>query len=427
MGDGTVKLSINQTKTMRIAKTKRQKIIARLRSTPVLVVTSLVLITATLTQGFGVFAASCSNQTDCQQQINTLNNQNAQAQNSLANLEAQAGSYQAAINALQAQINALQSQITANQAQQAQLQQQIIDNQTKLAQQKATLATDVKAMYVNGQITPFEMLATSNSLSDYIDQQEAYSALQDKIQNTMDQITALQKQLTAQKDQVDQLLQTLTAQQQQVAEAQNEQNSLLSYNESQQASFNAQIQANKSALSQLYAQQAAIIAASFGGGFHYGGTGGYPYANAVCLNYSGDCGAYGGAPYGPYAWGYPPSNQYDGAGWAYRNCTGYAFWRLAQTTGITLTAGLFPNVMAWGGRIGHSIPDFQNLGYRVDKDPNGGAVLAVNTGGNFGHIMYVEGVVNGQAVISQYNAASDGRYSTGTLTNLSGIYFVHIE
>lgn len=388
---------------------------------------STVLVAATLTHGFGVFAADCTSQADCQAQISTLNAANAQAQSSLNDLITQAGSYQAAINALQLQINALQSQIAANQKQQADLQAQIVADQKQIDQQKVVLGNDLKSMYLSGQMTPEEMLATSDNLSDYIDKQEAYSAVQDKIQTTLKQIQTLQAKLQEQKNQVDQLLASLAQQQSQVAQAQNEQNSLLSYNEQQQSSFNAQIAANKTALSQLYAKQAAIIAASFGGGFHYGGTGGYPYANASCLNYDGNCGAYGGAPYGPYAWGYPPDDQYDGAGWAYRNCTGYAFWRLAQTTGITLTAGLFPNVMASGGRIGHSIPDFQRLGYRVDKDPSGAAVLAVNTGGNFGHIMYVEGVVNGQAVVSQYNAASDGRYSTGTLTNTAGIYFIHIR
>ena len=427
MGDATVKTSITNKKTMPKQNQKRSKIIARLRSTPALLLISAVFVSATFSHGFGVFAASCTSTADCQQQINDLNNKTAQAQSSLSNLEAQAGSYQAAISALQAQISALQDQITANQAQQVQIQGQIDANQKKLDEQRSVLANDVKTMYVNGQMSNVEMLATSSDLSDYVDKQEAYSKLQDDIQNTMDKITQLQKQLQSQKDQIDQLLKTLDTQQAQVSEARDEQASLLAYNESQQASFNQQIQANKSALTQLYAQQAAIIAASFGGGFHYGGTGGYPYANAQCLNYSGNCGPSGGSPFGPYAWGYPPANEYDGAGWAYRNCTGYAFWRLAQTTGITLTASMFPNVYASGGRIGHSIPDFQSLGYRVDKDPSGNAVLAVNTGGNFGHIMYVEGVVNGQPVVSQYNAAEDGLYSTGTLTNLSGIYFIHIE
>ncbi|HEY9715046.1 MAG TPA: hypothetical protein V6C72_16370, partial [Chroococcales cyanobacterium] len=356
MGDGTVEVSKSKIKTMPHTQTKRARIIKRLRSTPVLITISIALVVSTFaTHGFGVFAASCTSQSDCQAQINALNAQNSQAQSSLQTLEAQAGSYQAAINALQAQINSLQSQISANEAQQAQIQAQINQNEQKLAEEKQTLAADIKAMYVNGQMSNVEMLATSNDLSDYIDKQEAYAKVQDNIQNTLDTINALQKQLQTQKDQIDQLLKTLNTQESQVAQAQAEQNSLLSYNESQQASFNAQIQANKSALNQLYAQQAAIIAASFGGGFHYGGTGGYPYAGAQCLNYSGDCGAYGGAPFGPYAWGYPPSNEYDGAGWAYRNCTSYAFWRLAQVTGITLTANSFPAVYNSGGRIKYSV------------------------------------------------------------------------
>lgn len=411
------------------SKTHRYRFIRHLRSMPVLIIMCVVLLSATLTQGFGVFAASCTSADDCQQQISNLSAQNTQDQSSLQSLETQAGSYQAAIAALQSQIAALQSQIAANQAQQAQLAQQISDAQAQLALQKSNLADDVKTLYVNGQITPIEMLATSSSLSQYVDQQEDYSALGDKIQNTLQQITTLEQKLESQKEQVDELLATLSTQQAQVVTAQNEQNSLLSYNESQQSSFNTQIQANKSALTQLYAQQAAIIAASFGGGFHYGGTGGYPYASAVCLNSNGDCGADGGSPFGPYAWGYPPDNQYDGAGWAYRNCTSYAFWRLAQTTGITLTASLFSSVYAHGGEIKYSVlgGDFQRLGYTVDSNPNGQAVLAVQTQGTYGHIMYVEGVVNGQAVISQYNAGEDGLYTTGTLTNLSGIYFIHIR
>src|SRR3979411_185146 len=60
-------------------------------------------------------ATSCTSSSDCQQQIDGLNTQNSQAQNSLAVLEAQAGGYQASINALQSQISALQTQISANQ------------------------------------------------------------------------------------------------------------------------------------------------------------------------------------------------------------------------------------------------------------------------------------------------------------------------
>ena len=68
------------------------------------------------------------------------------------------------------------------------------------------------------------------------------------------------------------------------------------------------------------------------------------------------------------------------------------------------------------------------MGYRVDKDPSGAAVLAVNVGGNWGHIMYVESASGSTAYVSQYNAAGDGLYSTGTISaNNSAIWFVHIR
>jgi len=374
----------------------------------------------------GVFAASCTTTSDCAQQISNLNAQNAQAQSTLSGLQAQASSYQDAINRLQAQINGYQQQINTNQQEQNDLQAQIAANQVRLADEKATLASVIKAMYVDGQPTTLEMLASSGDLSSFLDKEQYRTDVQQKIQQTLTAINATQKTLGNQEAAVAQLLQSLQAQQAQLASAQNQQTSLLSYNQSQQDSYNQQIQSNKSALSQLYAQQAAIIAASFGGGggIHYGGTGNYPYADAVCLNSSGDCGA---GSESPYNWGYPPNQPYDLAGWQYRNCTSYAFWRLAQVTGITLTAASFPSVYNHGGEIKYSPSDFRNMGYTVDSNPVGSAVLAVATNGTFGHIMYVEGVVNGQAVVSQYNAQENGLYSTATITNTSGIVFVHIR
>lgn len=413
------------------AKNKKQsKLVMRLRSTPVLVACSLLVVGTTFvpTHGFGVFAATCSSSTDCQQQIDNLNAQNAQAQTALSGLQSQAGSYQDAISRLQSQISNLQQQVTDNQAQQASLQQQIVAAQQEIDHQRAVLGNDLKAMYINGQVTPMEMLATSNNISDYIDKQQAYSKVQDAIQAAVQKIEGLQKQLQSQKAAVDLLIKQLQDQQAQMAAVEAQQNQLLAYNQDQQNQFNGQIAANKSALSDLYAKQAAIIAASFGSGLHYGGTGNYPYAGAVCLNASGDCSAYSESPYN---WGVN-GQPYDPAGWQYRNCTSYAFWRLAQTTGVILSAGGFPATYHYNGQWGaikNSIlgGDFQNLGYRVDHDPNGSAVLAVNTAGYFGHIMYVETVVNGNAVVSQYNAAGDGRYSTGTVSPSSNIWFVHIR
>ncbi|HLZ15295.1 MAG TPA: hypothetical protein VKQ34_04905, partial [Candidatus Saccharimonadales bacterium] len=351
---------------------RQNAFVRRLKTSALVAMLSVVVFGGIATRGFGALAATCTSSADCQQQISELNSQNAQAQNQLSGLQAQASSYQDAINLLQSQINVLQGQIATNQAQQQALQAQMDANQAELDKDKATLADAIKTMYVDGQPTTLEMLASSGNLSDFVDKEQYRNDVQKGIQDTLRKITELQRKLADQKAAIDQLVRSLQDQQSQVAGAQAQQNQLLAMNQSQQASYNAQIQANKKSLAELYAKQAAIIAASFGGGIHYGGTGGYPWPSAPCLNASGNCGPYSESPYN---WGMN-GQPYDLAGWQYRNCTSYAFWRLAQVTGITLTAASFPHVYNSGGRIGYSIPDFQNLGYRVDHDPKGEAVLA---------------------------------------------------
>lgn len=420
MGRSILSSGKSKTKTMPNKHKRSARIIARLRSTPVLVMSSLVVVAATLvpTRGFGVLAATCNSTTDCQQQISTLSAQNSQAQDALAGLQSQAGSYQDAINRLQQQIYDMQGQMADNQAKQAQLQQQIIDSQKEIDHQKLVLGNDLKQLYINGEITPVEMLATSDNLSDYIDKQEAYSKVQDAIQSEVQRISALQKQLKEQKTTVDGLIKQLQAQESQLAATQAQQSQLLAYNQDQQNQFNNKIASNKAAIVELQRQQYLFNVRTYGSAA-YGGSGGYPWANAAQVG-------------GTYNWEYNGST-YDPLGWAYRNCTSYAFWRLAQARGIQLPWSDFPTVYNGGGRIGLSIPDFQNLGYVVDHNP-AGATLAVNGvdqygpgySGYYGHIMYVESSNDSSAYVSQYNLAGDGRYSTMTLTPRSYTWFVHI-
>jgi len=394
---------------------KQVSIFRRLRSTPVLIVVSLVVVASTLTHGFGVFAAVCNSTTDCQNQINSLSAANAAAQDSLNGLRATAASYQDAINQLQSQINGLQAQIVANQAQQASLQQQIIQKQLEIDEQKKVLGNDLKAMYLSGQMTPEEMLATSNSISDYIDKQQQYSAVQDKIQDTLKQIADLQAKLQSEKAQVEALLKAQQTQEAQLANSQAQQQSLLNYNVDQQNQFSAQISANKAAIAAAQRQQ-FLFNVSLYGAAAYGGSGGYPWANAVQVG-------------GTYNWSYN-GGLYDPLGWNYRNCTSYAFWRLGQARGILLPWSNFPTVYNSGGRIGYSIPDFQNLGYRVDHDPDGATLAVSGAGpygnGSYGHIMYVEASDASSAYVSQYNYAGDGRFSTMTIHSSWQTWFVHI-
>ncbi len=330
------------------------------------------------------------------EKINALNSQNSSIQGLVNGLESQAGSYQATIDQLQSQINALESQISANEAQQAALQQQITDAQNKITEQKKLLGEVIKAMYVDGQMSTIEELATSKNLSDYVDQEENRTSVQNKIDDLIKQIAALQIQLQQQKQQLDELVANEKQQNDQLASTQSQQQGLLNLNESQQADYNSQINANSGQIAELRREQIA--------------------ANARFIGGAGSGPACGGGY--PAKWcEIPQDSVIDNWGMYNRECVSYTAFRVAAS------GRYMPN---WGG-VGNAnqwVGDAQAAGIPVDHNPRAGDV-AISLAGAFGHAMYVESVNgNGTINISQYNAALDGRYSTNTISP-SGLYFLH--
>jgi len=372
-----------------------RSVLKRLRTTPFLVVASL------LTVGIAVATPLVARADQFDDQINALRQQSAAAQSNLNNLQAQASSYQDAINILQGQINAIQTAIAANEAQQAQLQQQIDEDQQEIDRQKAILANDLKTTYLNGQITPVEMLATSSSLSDYIDKQEAYSVIQDKIQATVQQITDLQQKLKKQKAEVDQLLTSEKAQNDQLAVDKAKQDELLSYNESQQADYNNQIASNSSKIADLRRQQ-AILNAQYNIGNFRGdpGNGGYPsaWANA------------------------PQDSMIDDWGMYNRECVSYTAFMVHQD----YLAGKNTYDMPWWGGVGNANQWDDNAradGIPVDYNPTPGSI-AISNAGFYGHAMYVAAVNGNEIYVQQFNAQLNGTYSEGWRYT-TGLVFIH--
>src|SRR3989344_7400089 len=130
-----------------------------------------------------------------QEQITALEQANANNQSVVARLRDQATSYQDAINKLQAQINTLQAQIDANTKEQERLQNEITVAEAELAKQKHLLGENIKAMYLEGQISTLEMLASSKDLSEFVDKEQYHNSVKDKISATLDKIIALKLQL----------------------------------------------------------------------------------------------------------------------------------------------------------------------------------------------------------------------------------------
>jgi surface antigen len=360
-----------------------------------LALSSAVLVGGTLTPSLSHVLAD-----SYQDQINALNEQNANTRGIVSGLQATAASYQDAINQLQAQINGLQASIDANRAQQAAIQQQIVDAQNQIDQEKAYLANDVKAMYVDGTPTTLEVLATSKNLSDFVDKQEYRTTVQNKLQDTLKKIAALQAELQTKKAQVDLLLSEETDQQNQLASAQAQQASLLNYNQSQQAAYNAQIKATSAQIVQLRAAQAAANK-SLGGGVIAGdpGHGGYParWDNAA------------------------QDTMVDNWGMYNRECVSYTAWKVYSTYGYMPYWGGSGNANQWPG-------DARAAGIPTSSTPKADSVAIWNVGA-FGHAMWVEAVnPDGSLWVSQYNYDYQGHYSEMAVSasmarNLTYIYF----
>lgn len=337
-----------------------------------------------------------------QNQIDALNVQSAQTRGALGSLQTQAASYQDAINQLQGQIAGLQAAIAANEAKQAELQAQIEADQAKLDQQRAGLGQDLKAMYVSGQMSTVEMLATSKSLSDYINAETYSSAVQNKIQSTLAEITKLQNELKTQKAQVEQLLAAQQQQQASLADAQRQQQNLLAMNQSQQATYNDQLRANSTKIAQLRAEQAAANARLLGSG-------------SVSVVSSGGCG--GGYPgdavnnYGGH-WGcsYGLDNGADNWGMYNRECVSYTAWKVYEAYG--------PGIMPYWGSIYANADGWPSNAdaYHIPRGstPKVGSV-AIGTNpnwfGSVGHAMWVEAVSGNKILVSQMNFGGPGKYS----------------
>jgi len=388
-------LQVDNKNMKRPQKKHQYRFVRNVMQLPVLVAVSLLVLAGTLVPNVR------ADQYD--EQIKQLQAQNSQTQGAVSQLQVQANSFQDAINKLQAQISQLQSQIDANEAKQASLQQQIDANQAELDRQRKVLGTDIKAMYVDGNITTIEMLATSKNLSDFVDKEEYRTAVQNKIQDTLKKISELQNQLKEQKTQVEQLLKDQQNQQAQLDSDKAQQDQMLAYNESQQNAYNQQIHQNQTQIASLRAQQAAENARLFSG------------AKVVL---GGSCDSSHGDTY-PSPWcGSGQDSMIDSWGMYNRECVSYTAWKVAESG---------RHMPYWGG-VGNANQWDDNAraeGIPVDGNPRTGDV-AIKNSQPYGHAMYVESV-NGDGTIniSQYNADLQGHFSRAYNVSPGGLVFIH--
>ncbi|MGH7238216.1 MAG: hypothetical protein ACREGF_06800, partial [Candidatus Saccharimonadales bacterium] len=320
----------------------------RLRAVPVVALTAGCLM-------LGALAAPMAGADSLQDQINSLSAQNSQVRSSVNTLSLSATNYQDAIKQLQSQIGSMQAAIVASQAEQAKLNTQIQVYQTKLDQQKQILGSDIKSMYVNGQITTIEELASSKNLSTFVDAQTYRNAVQNEVQNTLTQISQLQATLNDQEKQVAQLLNSQQLQEQQLAADQQQQTQLLALNQQQQASYNQTLQTNNVQISKLNQEIAAINRSN----------------SVKTLASGGACDAADGDTYPVSLCGAPKDYLTDQWGLLNRECVSYTAW-MEASQGKYVPYGL-GNAGDWPDRIAERVSS-RNLLHA--RDPVHGGIGA---------------------------------------------------
>lgn len=387
----------------RVKQTSAQKRVQwrRLSVVPVLVLAS------GLSVALAIMPSVRADQFD--DQIAALRQKSAAASAAKSALQITAASYQDALNQLQAQIDQVQAQINANVAQQASLQQQITANQAKLDADRATLGDAIKTLYVDGTPSTLEMLASSGNLSSFVDKEEYRNDVQNKIQDTVKQITALQATLKQQKDKVDALLNDENSQQATLDSSRAQQNSLLAKNQDEQAAYTQQLQSNTKQIAQLN-QQKILANLSGASGIIYGG---------IC----------GGGPDG-FPNTYPASlcnagqdSIVDPWGLYNRECVSYVAWKEYEA-GKYVPYGL-GNAGDWIYHVPSSwIDSSPQIGDAAVRPANPNLFFGDEQ--DVGHVMYVEGLNgDGTIAISQYNANLNGQYSFVTRKSTSGLVFIH--
>lgn len=341
---------------------------------------------------------------DYSAEISVKEREKDQYLNEANRLSVVAGTLKEALDQLNSQIASIQAQIDASQKKHDDLVAQIARNEKLIEQNREALGEILSDMYVDDQISPLEMLASSKSIGDYIDKQEQRNSLRQGLNEKIKEIKTLQKKLETDKKSVEDVLMDQQSQRQQLAGKQAEQQKLLSDTKNDESNYQKLVSQRQSEISDLHAQQAAENARALQQSS--GWTGGIP------------AGIPGGGGY-PGVWANAPLDAYlDPWGLYTRECVSYVAWKVHSTGRFVPHFGGMGNANQWPGTTSrYGIPN--------GSTPKVGSA-AVMYVGYYGHVMYVE-KVNGDGTIdvSDYNLAWDGnyRYYTRSASGLTYIYF----
>ena len=156
--------------------------------------------------------------------------------------------------------NALQAQINVNQAQHDKLVGQIADTQKQIQENQDALGSTLADLYVGDDVSPVEMLASSQNIGDFLDKQEYRNSVKDELGSTIKKVKTLKEQLTTQQEEVAKVLASQKQSRDELAAKESEQSALLAKTQNDESSYQGMIKDSAAQIAAAKAAQAEMAA-----------------------------------------------------------------------------------------------------------------------------------------------------------------------
>jgi|GEM_PF-617643 len=187
------------------AKTKIQKILYNQFYRAVCIVALFLMALVFIPSG-NQFAYAEMTDAEYNQQINNLNAQKNTANNNLGikkledkSLTGEVAKFDNQIYTIQSQINSTQSQIDSINSQIADANKKISEAEASIKIKKESLNEYLRVMYEDSNVSTIELIAASDSFSDFVDKTEYNLTMQEKIKRIVSEVKTLKKELEAKK------------------------------------------------------------------------------------------------------------------------------------------------------------------------------------------------------------------------------------
>ncbi len=147
-----------------------------------------------------------------------------------------------AVTNIESEVRTLELQIEKSTLEKKNLEVKIVETQKKIVKNQEMLAQTVSDLYVDSDMTPIEMLASSQSIGDYVDKQEYRNAVRDQVSVAITTVKKLKADLEEQKEAVKEVLARQKDQESQLVAKRDEKSQLLAETRGQERKYKQKVE-----------------------------------------------------------------------------------------------------------------------------------------------------------------------------------------